>query len=298
MPAPFDSLAEFEWRGKQYPVTSCRHEFAHEQARHRLVFRSTPNGGGEFIEQLGPQVLTCIYTVPMRENIARGPYKELFSKGLFDLFIDMQDDTPGVLVDPYFGPLTVVPDKYSDNLDPQKRDGADVDLQYSIWNDIDDEQPLAPVSLDGLASDAGKLDEEVEKAFREKQKPGPEPSVDPLSAAAGIGAQVNRQRDRVTSELASGSAKLRKIERQVDKLEDPINAELIREVRRLQLDAARLSEKVEPTRLVKVITINVATSLAVLAKQLKTTVEQLLQWNPGLAKFPTIPPGTRVVSYA
>lgn len=294
----FDLLAELEWRGKQYPCTGRKAGFRHEQARHRLVYRAAPNGGGEYIEQLGPQVPTFNYSIPMSENIAKGPFSELFSKGLFNLWIDMQDPTPGVLVDPYLGPLTVVPDEYSDNLDPQKRDGADVDLQFSIFNDIDDEQVLAPTSLDGLISDAGKLDEEVEKAFREKQKPSPQPSTDPLSAIAGVGAQLNRSRDRVTSGLAGYSARLRKVENQVEELEDPINADLIRESRRLQLDAHRLSERAEPTRLVKVTTVNVATSLAVLAKDLGITLVQLLEMNPSLAKSPTVPPGSRVVSNA
>lgn len=297
MPDAFDSLAEFEWRGKQYPCTGRRAGFRHEQARHRLVYRSAPNGGVEYIEQLGPQVPTFNYSIPMREGIAKGPFKELFAKGLFQLWIDMQDPTPGVLVDPYLGPLTVVPDEYSDNLDPQKRDGADVDLQFSIFNEIDEEQTLAPVSLDGLVSDAGKLDEEVEKAFREQQKPSPQPSTNPLAAIAGAGAQLNRSRDRVVSGLAGTSAQLRKVENQIEELEDPINAELIRESRRLQLDAARLSEKAEPSRVVRVVTVSTAKSLAVIARDLGMTLVDFLKLNPSLAKSPTIPPGSSVTYY-
>ena len=298
MADPFNSLHEFGWRLKSYPVSNCSHEFAHDQARHRMVFRASPNGGGEYVEQLGPQVLTARYTIPMREGIAKGPFSNLFSQGLLDLFYDMQDPSEDVLVDPFFGPLMMVPLRYSDNLDPNKRDGADVDLEFVIFNDLDEEAEIAGPSLEGLTSDAGRLDEEVEVAFREAQKPSPQPATDPLSAIAGLGAQLQRSRDRVTSSLANTSARLRKIETQIDELEDPLNGDLVREARRLQLDAIRLEEKSDPARIVRRTTTNTVTSLAELAAMYGTTVSELLKLNQSLAKSPIISPGTAILYYA
>lgn len=286
------ATSEFSWRGTEYPLLRASHGFAHAQAETRLIYRN-----GQFIEQLGADVLWCKYTVPMREDITVGPFANLFSTGFLKLFEDMQNTEPGDLVDPVYGPLTMVPGVFSDTLDPQKRDGLDVELEFKVYQELGDELTVTGPSLSGLARDAARLDDEVEAVARAAQVPSPEPATDPLSAIAGVGAQLNRSRDRVKSSLANVSAKLRKIERQVDELEDPLNGDIIREARRLRVDAARLSEKAEPNRVARRTLTNVAKSLVEVARDVGATLEELIQLNPSLVKSPTVPAGTSVTYY-
>ena len=157
---------------------------------------------------------------------------------------------------------------------------------------------MAGVStLAGLEGDSGALDAEIEKAFREKQKEPPGPSTSILNAIAGVGAQLSRNRDRVTGTLASYSNQLEKIESQIDDLEDPLNGDLKREVRRLRLSSERLREKAEPNRVVRTVTTNTAKSLAAIAKEVGMDLADLLKLNQRLATSPTVPANTRVLFY-
>src|SRR5262245_39843475 len=111
-------LPPFEWRGVRYPVATRSVSFQHEQAQHRIQYKD-----GEFIEQTGARNYTFNYTIPMREDIARGPYKNLFSSGLIPLLIDCRNREPGQLVDPVYGEFRCVPTSYNDDIDVGKRDG-------------------------------------------------------------------------------------------------------------------------------------------------------------------------------
>jgi hypothetical protein len=76
-------LPPLSWRGLQYPVTQRSVSFRHQGAEHTIQYRDY-----DFIEQLGVHGLTFSYTLPMREDIARGPYKHLFVTGLSQLLRD------------------------------------------------------------------------------------------------------------------------------------------------------------------------------------------------------------------
>lgn len=286
------ALPEFSWRGVEYPLLRASHGFEHAQAETKLIYRN-----GQFIEQLGANVLWCKYTLSMREDIAVGSFANLFTVGLLKLFEDMQNPDPGDLVDPVYGDLLMVPRSFSDNLDPDKRDGSDVELEFRVYNELGEETQIAGASIEGLQGDTERLDDEVEAVTRAAQVPSPQPATDPLSAIAGVGAQLQRNRSRVQASLANTSSKLRKIENQIDELEDPLNGDIIREARRLQVDAARLSEKAEPNRIVRRVTTNSAKSLTEVAVMVGATVEELITLNPSLVKSPTVPRGTSVTYY-
>jgi hypothetical protein len=239
------------------------------------------------------------YTIPMREDIAAGPYERLFTVGLTQLYRDMLNRAPGPLIDPTWGEVTCVPASWSNSLDPNRRDGTDVDVEFVEWKDIASETDTAGGvdTLQGLESDAGALDAEVAAVAREAQVPSPEPATDPLSAIAGVGAQLTRSRDRVTASLAQTSNRLEKIEAALDDLQDPLNGELIRETRRLRVSTARLAEKAEPTRVVRNTTANTNKALAAIAAELAMSIADLLKLNPDLAKSPVVLAGTPILFY-
>ena len=113
--ADLDALSKlplFEWRDQQYPILQRAVSFAHEGVAHRLQYRDN-----DFIEQLGPHSLTFTYTLCMRQSVAKGPYKDLFTTGYPLLFAACRDREKGVLVDPLLGEFVCVPQMWNDDLD-------------------------------------------------------------------------------------------------------------------------------------------------------------------------------------
>ena len=148
---PFLLLPPFEWRGVVYPVTAREVSFQHEGARHRFQFKD-----GAAIEQLGSEPLTFSYTIPMREGIAVGPYKELFSKGLKTLLQDIQNRTRDLLVDPVYGPFNCVPTSYRDSTDMNRRDGVDIAVEFAVSLEPgDDAGPADIPTTSSIFSEAG-----------------------------------------------------------------------------------------------------------------------------------------------
>jgi hypothetical protein len=288
-------LPEFAFKGVEYPVLRCDHGFEQQHRRHKIAFRD-----GEFVEMTGKLNFVLNYTLPMRQGIAYGAYKDLFLEGLPQLFRDASDRKPGPLIDPVYGEIEAVAVSWSDNVDPNKRDGLDVDVSFVQWLDIASEDIDGEVpTIAGLTSDAGALDANIEAVFVEAQVPSPEPSTSILNALAGAGAQLTRARDQTTATLAKFSNQMEKLERQIDAVsEGPINADLKRETRRLRLSAERLQEKAEPTRIVRKSVTTTNKTLAAVALSVGMSVEDLLGLNPRLARSPLVPSGTDVLFYS
>jgi hypothetical protein len=128
----FPLLQLFSWRGNEYPLLARSVSFAHEGAPSRIQYRDN-----EFVEQLGAHSLTFGYTIPTREDIAKGPYRALFREGYYNLFRDMRNREPGELVDPFLGVFQCVPVRFEDDTDINKRDGTDVRLEFMHSPNID-----------------------------------------------------------------------------------------------------------------------------------------------------------------
>jgi hypothetical protein len=277
----------FEWRGRQYPITSRNVSFGHEGAEDRIQYRD-----GEFRQQLGAHSLTLRYTLPMREGIAKFPYRNLFTREYARLFADMRDRSPGLLVDPLLGPITCVPNLLDDTTDPRLRDGTDVQIEFRESPSLDDEQDLKPISIQGLGSDAGALDKEIEKVDWE-QEPSPGPTADPIDAISGVGQQASAQGGKFTAALHDYAYKMEKVEDQVERLENPDVWPLVNATRRNRAVALELSERAkDPTKRVVQITNNYSRSLTAVAAAVGMSIEDLLELNNDLARSPTVEAGT------
>lgn len=281
------------WRGIQYPCAERKVSFRHEGAIHTIQYRD-----GDFVEMLGAHGLTFAYTFPMRESIAKGPYKKLFDVGLPQLFRDALNREAGELFDPIYGSFRCVPQLFDDTTDVMKRCGTDVRVEFLYSPELSDEDPaLRDLSgVAGIASEAGKLDEEVAKA-NWAQEERPEPTQDVLLAADGVINQGLAQIDKFSAALDDFAFKLEKIENTCDRAENPQNWS-IRDSARRNREAAirtkrRLSEN-PATKLRQFVTRG-AKLVSVLAKDVGMTAEELLRLNPGLARQPYVPAGQVVI---
>ncbi len=192
-------LPPFEWRGRRYPVLTRAVSFAHDNAPHKLQYRD-----GEFVEMTGAKSFTFTYTLAMREDIARGPYKNLFTEGLIPLLTDCRDRTPGPLVDPVYGEFRCVPASFTDDSDNNKRDGTDVRVEFTHAPEFvtaDDEQRDQNITgISGLVADAGQLDQQLTLADW-NQEPSPDKVTDILSAINGL--QIIRRTTSTVSAIAA-----------------------------------------------------------------------------------------------
>lgn len=279
-------LPLFSWRDQEYPVLSRRVSFAHEGAEHRIQYRD-----GDFVDQLGAHSLIFSYTLPMRQGIATGPYKDLFTVGYPLLFAAMRDREKGVMVDPVLGEFICTPSSWTDDLDVLKRDGTDVEIEFKHAPDETEEEDLRPITVQGVASDAGALDAELKKVDWE-QEPSPEPTMDALNAISGFGAQLEAQGGKVAASLEDFAYKCEKVDQQIDRLKNPDVWPLKRAVRRNRASAVALAKRAkDPTKEIVELTLSHGRTLSVLARELGMTMKDLLEQNPALARSPHVPQG-------
>ena len=273
-----------------YPVSSRDVSFQHEGARHRFQFRD-----GAAIEQLGAEPLTFTYTIPMREGIARGPYKELFSKGLPILLRDVQDRGRDMLVDPIYGPFNCVPTSYRDSTDVTKRDGTDITVEFAVSLEPgDDAGPAVAPTTSSIFSEAGKLDKALAETKFE-QIASENASNDVLTQIAGVGAQIEQQGRSVSGRLEDLALKAKKLDEQIDKTEDPSNWGLQQSARNVREAALRLIAKgANPGERIITTTKNSARTISQICAQEGVAMADFIQLNPSLVVFPLVPPGTPI----
>jgi hypothetical protein len=291
-------LPPFEWRGAQYPVTARRVSFRHEGVEHVIQYRDD-----EFIEQLGAHGLTFAYTIPCREDIARGPYKNLFVQGLPRLFRDMRSRTPDNLNDPVFGFFRCKPTSFDDTTDPQRRDGDDVQVEFKYSPDLSEEDPEIQTNLEGsitnLETDAGALDQAAAEADW-AQEPSPEPTIDPIQGANGVLAQGLAQVEKVSASLDDFAAKLEALEQTCDRAENPQNWPIRASARRLREAAVRTKQRLSEDPVVKIkrVTTKSIRLISELAKEVGMTLDEFIRLNPALVRLPFVPQGTVVLTRA
>jgi hypothetical protein len=288
-------LPPFKWRGVQYPVTSRSVSFGHEGASSRIQYRDN-----EFIEQLGAHSLTFRYTVAMREDIAikADVYSHLFTEGLPALFRDMRDRTRGILEDPIYGSFACVPQRFDEEIDLQRRDGVDVQIEFTHSPDIAADFAESPnPTIQGLATDAGALDAEIKKVDWQ-QEPSPEPSMDAINAITGVGGQLEANVGKFTSALHDTAFKLEKIETQAKRLENPDGFHIQQAARRNRAAVTELGKRAkDPNKRIVSVSKAYQRTISTVASEAGMTVKELTDLNPSLVRLPYVPANQPVLVF-
>lgn len=272
-----------------YPVSSREVTFQHDGARHRFQFKD-----GASIEQLGAEPLTFAYTIPMREGLATGPYKELFSKGLPILLRDCQDRTRDLLVDPIYGPFNVVPTSYRDSTDVTKRDGTDITVEFAVSLESGDSDVANAPTTSSIFSEAGKLDKDLKETSFE-QVASEDGSNDIFTTLSGLGAQIQQQGRSLAARLEDVALKAKTLDETIDRTEDPSKWGLQQSARNVRDAALQLAAKTaNPGERVLNVSKNSAKTITQICAEHSMTLGDFLRLNPGLVASPLIPPGTLI----
>ena len=279
------------FRGIEVPVLGrdCRHS-------HVRVKKEAQYSGGKRIDITGSDCWVYEYVIPFRQGIAVGGFKDLFNKVYPEFLAAYLDKSRGPLLDPIHGEKQVKPGEWREVVDPDLQDGLNVAVTFEEDYDPDDEDEADIVTIDGAKSLAGVLDKEVEVVAMEEHWEPPESTADPLAQIAGLGAQLQRNRDAVTAKLEGTAYRCEQIEERLDDLEDPKRTqEPIRAARNLHVATVRLAKRnKDPVRVVKKHVVQTAIHASALARQLGMLLEDLLDLNPTLAGHPIVPEGFQV----
>lgn len=289
-------LPRFSFRGIEVPITGTRTaSFAHEHARHSLTYRD-----GEIVEATGAKNWTFSYTFPMRQDIAKGPYKNLYSVVLPQLIAAVRDRSAGELVDPELGLFMARPTQLTSELDVTKRDGTDLRVEFVHSPELEavDLEVVGFLDAGSLSTEGGLLDEQIELVDWE-QEPSPEPTADIFSAIDGIGRQIEFAGNKLDAKLHDVAFRLEKIESTVDRLENPKVWPLKRSSRRLREAVVRLKNRGDdPVKRIITVTQRYAKGLSEVAAENGMGVAELLKLNPSLAKLGTVPINAAVRVFA
>ena len=266
----FKNLPRFSWRGIELPLIKRSAGFNHNKVTHKFDQRS-----GELVEVVGTSNLGFSYTVPFRQDIAKGPYRNLFTETLPLFFEAMRNKEPGELVDPVLGPWRCTPDDFHDESEVNRRDGDDVSVNFTHSPDgleLDDAE-INAANLQGATTQAGALDAEVAKIVTEveeniaegvevdpallekfRQQAPPEPLFNPLSVASGLLRQAQRGGQRIDALIADTTFRALALEEAIDDVSDPQLWAVSRQSRTLRRNLQRISfqrSQARPLRVTK-----------------------------------------------
>lgn len=292
----FSLLPRFSWRGVDYPIAERSASFAHEQVQHKLQRRNL-----DLVEQTGAHNFVLTYLIPMREDLYRGPYKNLFTEGLQRLLDDFRNKEAGDLWDPIYGLLRCVPTSYDDQSDVNKRDGTDIRVEFTHAPESAFDGVAVTPTGSAVTQDADVFQAEVqafEVAANEADEIDPVTSVkltELLTNVSSFGRRVLNTPNDVLGEMNKITILAKDIE---DTLEEATAPDVravksrARDIRSRAYSVLESSAQINPVRTTYVATAQSVTSLAA---QFKVSVAELLRANPQLARRPLVLPGTTVV---
>ena len=278
-------LLRLSWRGIEVPVLHCTARFQQDEVAHRYTYRDK-----ELIESTGLQNWTFVYTIPFREDVAKGPYKHLFYETLPKFITACRDRTTGPLVDPILGPMPAKFTGWSHEIDVARRDGVDVGADFKYAPDEDTDEPQQNC-VSNCVGEAGQLDEQI-MTKKWAQAAGLEPMIDPFLLAESFAKMAQFKMGQVAAALDNATSKIDKTIAALDQLQDPNQWPVRQSVLRLKNATVQLALKVmSPGRTINQSTVGAPTTIAALASQYGMSVMAFLALNPMLAVNPAVPAG-------
>jgi hypothetical protein len=308
MPDMLAQLHDASWRGILFPFTGQReYGFQHEQERHRFVFKDE-----QLIESLGRENPTYRYVCPFREDLARAPWVNLFSKVYPQFLQACLDRSNGILDDPIHGPVQCKVASMHEVLDVGKKDGIDVEVTFILSPDEDFNREEIGSELANLQTaqgyqdffdrEARKLDPATLAAIAALNKGSEKARVDPLTAATGALNQIEAMGNKAQAAVGDLAFKMNRFEESVGRLAHPNLTPIRMAARKLALAANDLSAQLltgkgARPRPVRIYTVPSDSGVVALAAQLGMGLQEFLRLNPLAARQPKVTKGTQVSYY-
>lgn len=272
----FKDLPRLKWRNIEVPVAERRVSFEQELARHKYAYRDN-----ELVESLGRHNWRFEYTIPFREDIEKGPYRNLYVATFSTFLRACRDRSEGLLDDPILGQYTARVESLSIQTDINRRDGEDVQVVFV------DSPALDEVEATGSTASGLPGRQIVEEL-----------GVDIFDQIARIGTKVSVYANRIDATLAAYESKIDKV---IDKFaalneaaNNPQNMPIIRSALRAKdaVERARFRSVTSGETIVSRVT-DRDTTVNLLAHDLGMSLGDFLLLNANLPK-PSVPSGSTV----
>lgn len=301
-------LHDASWRGISFPVMNRDFGFQQAHEEHRFIFRDE-----QLIESLGSQNPTYRYSIPFREDIVKGPFKNLFTSVYPDFLQACLDRTNGLLDDPFHGPVQCKVVSLAEHADVDRRDGIDVDVEWITSPDEDfDRQELGTListlqgaqhTQDYLSKQAAELDPETKQKIADFNKGSENGKLNPLDVATGALNQVEVAGNKVQASFGDVALRAEKLDDSLRRVGNPDLHPTRMAARRLQLSAIDLGRAValQPQargRRIAIYQVPASIGKLALAGKLHNSVQDLLKLNPSIARGTTVSGGTQVAYFA
>jgi prophage DNA circulation protein len=300
-------LHECSWRGIEFPVTRREFGFSQDQEAHRFIFRDE-----QLIESLGLTNPTYRYTIPFREDIARGPWKNLFVD-VYPKFLDAcTDRTKGILDDAVHGPVQCKVASLQETADPNRRDGVDVEVNFITAPDEDFSRTELGTQLSSVQGAQGlqgaldaqtaELDDATKKQLADLNKDASVGRVNPLDFATGALNQVEVLGNQIAAGFGDVVFRMQRLDDSLARLRRPDLAPMRSVARALAMQATDLQQtaltgNASRNRVVRIYEVPAPIGKMALASALGSSIGDLLKLNPNIARATVVPTGTQVAYF-
>lgn len=299
-------LIRASWRQIEFPLSGREYGFQQSSSRHKFIFRDN-----ELIESLGRENPTYKYTIPFREDIAKGPYSALFVEVYPEFLNACRDRTAGILEDPVHGPQRCKCASLREVLDVNRRDGIDVEAEFifsPLQSDVTEDISI-PGSIEGALNSAGAFDRQAPELTPEQREriealrdPGEQAGTNILDLGSAFATQINLATNRIGAQIDDAIFRVNKTSDLLDRARDPKLASWKRRLRRvggalLNLKDSAGGAGLGPSRGgngLRTHIVQADIGIGSLASKLGASVSQLKRLNPSLNSAITVSKGTAV----
>lgn len=289
-------MARPSWRELEFECSAMEWGFSQSHAQHLY-----PDRDAGYIESTGRNPSTFKFTAMFRNGIVTKDALPAFP-GQWTKFVQAcADRSAGKLSHPALGTLTVKCTSFSSSWVAEKRDGADVSVEFIEATDEASELDalLAQGSpLGNCFAEARNLDDALGNVSPVPTLPQSlKPSLlDSIKQLSGAIEQFKLGVGQIAGKIDSYASAVGQLADSIRDADDPKSYRALEACDRLFASLLRLSEEV--TRKAKPLSLALlpfTTNLAGAAKAFGMTVADFVQYNPTLASRATLPVGTPVV---
>jgi hypothetical protein len=214
------------------------------------------------------------------------------------------DRTAGELGHPLLGKLRAKCRSHRTVVDPNRRDGVDVEVEFIEATDEEDElsvllgqnSPLGACVAAARNLDAGLVNVSPVPTLPERLKPS---LLDSINQLSGLIAQFKLGIGNIVGQIDGYASAVDQLTEQIKSIDDPKNYQVLNACEQLFASLLRLSEEVvKKSRPFFPAVVPFETNLAGAAAFFKMSVADFVSLNPLIASRETVRAGTAVFVYA
>ena len=288
------------WRTVNFTCGPISWGFDQQHAVHTY-----PDRDAGYVESTGRNPATFSFTAIFRRGVVgNGGGQSAFPDQFQAFMAACADRTAGELAHPILGTIKAKCQSIRVQIDPSRRDGADVDVTFIEATDREDELAalLAKPSAIGSAYDGARSFDDAypnlspsPPALPESMKPSLLDSIKQLSGAL---AQARLGVGNLISKIDGLASAVSDLTDQISAADDPKNYAAIAALEKVFASLVKLGQEAQRrARPFRPVILPRGMSVAEAAAQYSTPVADFCRLNPLVASADLIPPGTQVFVY-